>query len=533
MNKLLTTLVLSSMLVGCGGEEPEPSNNIVQESVQEVAPIPAKKKNVLIIYADDLGWGQVGFNGQKKIITPELDKIAKTAIKFNNFYTSAPFCPPARNGLMTGLDGGETVWRVNDMQFGREPTMAQMFKSHGYDTSMFGKWGMSTPKMSPSESHEYKLTCSNMDVFYSSLSYEFERMGDPIQAGFDSFVGYMDHRDAHVYYHDSPDHQMGNDRQEGTGNKPYVADVIRQDLFTIKDDEVVRFPTNPDMYLADVITYKALEHLDEVAKTGKPFFMYFPSQLPHAELVTPPNYEGLYTDGNGNSIFEEVPFKGDNIYFRHVDDPRATLARMITRLDVHVAWLVTKLKDLGLYEDTIIVFSSDNGHHTAGGIGNVDYFDSNAGMRGQKWELHEGGIKVPTLVFGGGIEEASVDTRYAQHQLKDTFEELLTGNPKPKSILPVFEGKSVPQQEYLYWQFLHTSGYGTSPTRQAVIDGNWKLVRYGKENPTYSLYDLRQKHNEYTDYWFQDCNKSLRLLNYLNDRITNNEIPKGSRSCEY
>lgn len=522
MNKLLIGLSISLLLSGCHAQSEPLQSNSVQPA----------KKNVLIIYADDLGWGQVGFNGQKYIITPNLDKYASEGIKYNNFYTSAPFCPPARNGLMTGLDGGETVWRVNDMQFGREPTIAQMFRDHGYDTSMFGKWGMSTPKMSAQESHEYKLTCSNMTEFYSTLSYEFERMGDPIQAGFNTFVGYMDHRDAHLYYHDSPDQPYEDgERNDPVVNKPYVADLIRQDLFTIKNDEVVRFPTTREQYLPDIITEQALSHLEKVAAEGKPFFMYFPSQIPHAELVDPPNMEMLYTDGKGNSIFQEVPFYGDDIYYRHVKTPRATLARMITRLDTHVGWLVNKLKQLGLYENTIIIFSSDNGHHTAGGIGKVDYFDSNGGMRGQKWELHEGGIKVPTVVFGGGVIKSSIDIRYTQHQLKDTFEEMLTGNYKPKSIYPTFFGGVVPQQEYLYWQFLHNSGYDTSPTRQAVIKGDWKLVRYGKENPEYKLYDLRQKHNEYTDYWFQDCNLSLELLNYLNERITNNELPDGYRTC--
>lgn len=486
------------------------------------------RKNVIIIYADDLGWGQVGFNGQRHIITPNLDKYASEGIKLNNFYSSAPFCPPARNSLMTGLDTGETVWRVKDMVFGREPTIAQMFKSYGYDTSIFGKWGMSVPKLSPSDAQDYKLTCSNMEKFYSTLSYEFERAGDPVDAGFDSFVGYMDHRDAHVYYHDSPDYP-----QQGTPEHPYNADVIRQDLFTIKDGEVVRFPTTSEQYLPDLITEQALNHLDKVAKAGKPFFMYFPSQLPHAELVDPPHMKMLYTDGNGNSLFTEMPFYGDSIYYRHVKTPRATLARMITRLDAHVGWLVDKLKQLGLYEDTIIIFTSDNGHHTAGGIGDYDFFGSNEKIRGHKWELLEGGIRVPAIIFGGGVSSREVNERYAQYQIKDTFSEMLSGNASKYSFYQVINGGNAEQLDYLYFQFLHDSGkYNAEDTRQAVINGDWKLVRYGIDNPKYKLFNLRYDQKENVDYWYQQCSKSTELLNYLNSRIVNSELPIGNKSCE-
>lgn len=515
------TLLTTGLLFGCNGNS--------QELVTTPNVVPVKK-NVVLIYADDLGWGQFGFNGQKIIKTPNLDEYSAMGLKFNNFYSSAPFCPPARNSLMVGMDTAETVWRVNDMVFGREPTMAQLFKAYGYDTSMYGKWGMSVPKLSASEAHQYKLTCSNMEQFYSTLPYEFEQMGDPIDAGFDHFVGFMDHRDAHVYYHDSPD-TVG----ESTPEHPYNADVIRQDLFTIKNGQIKRYPTNSSQYLPDVYLKEALDHMEDVVSQGKPFFMYIPTQLPHAELVNPPDMTNLYTDSNGNSIFPETPFYGDGIFYRKVDTPRATFARMVTKLDSQVAQVVRKLQQLGVYKDTIIIFTSDNGRHTAGGIGTDDFFNSDAKIRGHKWELLEGGIRVPTIMFGGGVVGAkTIDTRYVQYQLKDTFEEMLSGNQKPYSFYQTLNGGESDQLEYLYFQFLHTSGqYQAEDTRQVVIKGDWKLIRYGKENPTYKLFNLSYDEKETTDYWYQDCNKSLELLNYLNSRIVNNELPLGNRTCYY
>lgn len=470
--------------------------------------------------------GQVGFNGQKTIITPNLDKFAKDGIKFNNFYTSAPFCPPARNSLMTGLHTGESVWKATDIEFGREPTMPQMFKNHGYHTSVFGKWGMALPKLSAAESHNYKLTCSNMDQFYSTLPQEFESAGDPVDSGFDEGVFFMDHRDAHVYYHDSPDTP-----EESTPEHPYVANVIRQDLYTINGNDISRWPTTKDMYLPDAITTQALNSLEESVKSGKPFFMYFPSQLPHAELVDPPGYEGLYTDGKGNSLFPETVFEGNTIFKRKVETPRTTLARMVTRLDHHVGQLVNKLKDLGVYEDTIIIFSSDNGHHTAGGMSQtVDFFDSNGGHRGHKWWLFEGGIKVPTIIFGGGIEPRVVDTRYAQYQIKDSLEEMLTGNRTEKSFYPVLEGESVEQLDYLYFQYLHDQKFYFTNTVQAVIKGDYKLIRFNKEDPHFRMYDLRYKY-EVKDVKKENCNLAVEMAEILRTEGIKNGLPDFKFNC--
>ncbi|WBA13867.1 sulfatase-like hydrolase/transferase [Salinivibrio proteolyticus] len=513
MNNLISFL-LTIMLIGTS------CNAFAQTGKNGVN---SSKKNVIIIYADDLGYGQVGWNGQKRIITPELDKFAANGIRFNNFYTSAPFCPPARNSLLTGLHTGESVWRVNDSAFGREPTIAQMFKQYGYDTSVWGKYGMGIPKGHPSD----HVNCSNMDNL-GDLPDEWERLGDPIDAGFDHFVGFMSHRDAHVYYHDSPENPS-----EGTPERPYYGDAIRQDLFQIKDGRIQRFKTRPDDYLPDLIIHKALLHINKMADQGKPFFMYLPSQLPHAELVTPPNYEMLYTDGKGNSNYPEKAWKGSDIFRRHVDDPRATLARMITRLDVHVKWIVDVLKERGLYENTIIFFSSDNGHHTAGGVGSYDYFDSNGGLRGHKWSLHEGGIRVPTIAFGGGLQSRDIDTRLAQYQIKDTLDQMLSGIHKAKSFWNVFRGGNAQQLDYLYFQFLHEPKlYPTDGSVQAVIKGDWKLVRYGKEGSYTRLYNLRNDQYENKSYNGERCDIVLELKQVMNQYALKDGLELLKDNCD-
>jgi len=183
-----------------------------------------------------------------------------------------------------------------------------------------------------------------MDEFYNTILYEFEaEIGNLITVGFDTFVGFMDHRDAHVYFHGSLIDVTKEDiLANATGRRdsipPFVEDVIKQDLFQIKEGQ--RYPTAKDDCLADVYIHEALKHM-----------------------------EGLYTDGRGNSIFPETPFeehKNENgIYFRKVLTPRAALARMITRFDTQVGWIVDKLKALGVYDETIIILPAVSGIMTS------------------------------------------------------------------------------------------------------------------------------------------------------------------------
>ncbi|WP_262246392.1 arylsulfatase [Parapedobacter soli] len=411
-----------------------------------------QRPNIVFILADDLGYGDLGVYGQTHIHTPNLDRLAAEGMRFTQFYAGTTVCAPSRSVLLTGQHTGHTYIRGNKeiQPEGQEPladsvqTFAQLLQQAGYTTGAFGKWGLGMVGTS----------------------------GDPNHKGFDEFFGYNCQRQSHRYY---PTHLWHNSEKvilEGNdlSQKVHYAPAIIQ-------EKTLAFIEN---------------HQDH------PFFLFIPTILPHAELQGPEDeyyrqYENMFpeTPHKGNDYGPEATVGG----YASVAKPRATFAAMVSRMDAYVGQVLDKLDELGLADNTIVLFSSDNGPHQEGGA-DPDFFNSAAGFRGVKRDLYEGGIRTPFIVrWPNHIADASVSDHIgAFWDVMPTLVEI-TGATRPRytdgiSFLPTLLGQGNQRQHtYLYWEFHEGGG------RQAVRMGKWKGIRLNvKENPDapialYNLYD--------------------------------------------
>jgi len=410
------------------------------------------KPNIVYILADDLGYGDLRCFGQKDIRTPNLDRMAHEGMRFTQHYAGSTVCAPSRSCLMTGQHTGHTPIRGNKEYYpeGQHPlpaeavTVAEILKMSGYATGAFGKWGLGYPGSD----------------------------GDPIKQGFDEFYGYNCQRFAHNYY---PRFLWHNDKKltlpgnEGKKNEQYAPDIIQQQ------------------------THKFID-----ANKDRPFFLYVPHIIPHAELLVPDDnivrsYRGKFPEKPYEGIDDGPDYKAGG--YGSAETPRANFAAMITRLDKHVGEILDKLRETGLDKKTLVIFSSDNGPHAEGGA-NPAYFNSSGGLRGQKRDLYEGGIRVPMLAWWPGKVAAGAKTNHisAFWDIMPTFAEL-AGADVPEDIdgisfLPTLLGKTHKQKEhdYLYWEFHEYGG------KQAVRKGKWKAIRLevrNDPNGPLELYDLQ------------------------------------------
>ncbi len=418
--------------------------------------------NVVFILADDLGWGDLSCYGQERFETPNIDALAANGLRFTQCYSGTTVSAPSRSCLVTGTHSGHTAVRGNvelppEGQFPL-PEDSQTFfkdlKSIGYTTGAFGKWGLGG----------------------------IGSTGDPGKQGIDSFFGFNCQLLAHSYY---PDHLWDND--------------FRVELEDNRDD----IPYGRGTYAPDLIHEKALKFIDDRADDGKPFFLWYPTTIPHAELIVPEDsiiakYRGIYP---------EKPYKGidDGPYFRKggyvsQDYPHATFAAMVSRLDAYVGQIVERLKELGLYENTIIMFASDNGPHREGGH-DPDFFNSNGPWRGYKRDVYEGGIRVPMIVsWPGHIRKGETDFMCSFWDLMPTLRDLTGSAPYEDmdgiSLLPLLKGKKGQKEhDFLYFEFQELGG------RQAVRQGPWKLVHMDIRgaSPRFELYNLDNDPGETTD----------------------------------
>lgn len=416
--------------------------------------------NIVFILADDLGWGDVGCYGQQRFQTPNIDSLAANGLRFTQCYSGTTVSAPSRSCLITGTHSGHTPIRGNmeldpEGQFPLPEGSASIFndmKDAGYTTGAFGKWGLG---------------------FIGSS-------GDPQKQGVDQFYGFNCQLLAHSYY---PDHLWENGKRVELGT----------DL-----------PYGTGTYAPDLIHKKALEFLDDAAGSGKPFFMWYPTTIPHAELLVPEDSIIQHFRG----MYPETPYRGvdDGPLFRKggycsQKYPHATFAAMVTRLDWYVGDIVRRLKELGVYDNTIIIFASDNGPHREGGA-DPDFFDSNGPWRGYKRDVYEGGIRVPMIVsWPGHVAAGSVSNFMCSFwDLMPTLRDL-TGVSSAKgldgvSLLPLWEGRrGQKEHDYLYFEFQELGG------RQAVRRGKWKLVHMDIrwDNPRYELYNLDKDPGETRD----------------------------------
>ena len=397
--------------------------------------------NIILIMADDLGYGDVGVYGQSLFPTPNIDRLAKGGIRFLQHYSGSTVCAPSRSALMTGQHSGHTFIRGNlekgftldnEGQYplaAEELTIAEVLKEANYRTGAFGKWGLGYPGSE----------------------------GDPNFQGFDQFYGYKCQRVAHNYY---PTHLWNNQKKEKLrGNDGATTET----------------------YAPELIHQKALSFLEENKES--PFFMFYPSVIPHAELVAPVEYMTRY---RGLFLPEKKFIRKKGGYnvgrYNPQEESHAAFAAMINVLDDQVGEIIDKIHELGIAENTLILFTSDNGPHLEGGA-DPDYFNSNGPLRGYKRDLYEGGIRVPMIAYWPSkIQPGSTtDHPSAFWDFFPTAIEIAGLNKNWADIdgisfLPTLTGKEQKAHPYLYWEFLKKGG------RQAVRMDQWKAVRLNMSN---------------------------------------------------
>ncbi|MDB6122718.1 MAG: atsA 9 [Pedosphaera sp.] len=432
-------------------------------------PSPTRKPNIIFFIADDLGYGDVGYLGQKKIHTPNIDRLAAEGIQFTHHYAGSPVCAPSRCVLMTGKHSGHSFIRNNrEMKpEGQFPipadtvTVAKLLKQNGYVTGAFGKWGLGGP----------------------------ESAGRPLKQGFDRFYGYNCQYVAHNLF---PTYLWDNEQRVNLNNPALDYD---QKLPTDAD------PKNQDNYKAftgkeyapDLYAEQALRFIRN--NKDKPFFLFFPTVTPHLALQVPEDslkeYEGK---------FPETPYVGGRGYLPQ-RAPHAAYAAMITRMDRDLGRMVALIKELNLDNDTIIIFTSDNGSAPQD-LGGTDakFFNSSGPFRSGKGSIYEGGMREPLVVrWHGKIKPGTTSEQVTGFEdwLPTLLELVGKKDAVPSGIdgisfAPILFGGKVPDRPFLYREF---PAYGG---QQAIRVGDWKAVRQnlkpaGKAKPNLhiELYDLK------------------------------------------
>ncbi|SDX24506.1 Arylsulfatase A [Lutibacter oricola] len=474
MNRIVVILIVSLLFLGCKNEQ-KPVVNTNQ------------KPNIIYILADDMGIGDLGAYGQEIIKTPNLDALAAKGMKFTQHYSGSAVCAPSRSTLMTGKHTGHTPIRGNKEAGkgleGQVPlpaetiTLAEMLKEQGYATGMFGKWGLG-----------------------------FEE-GDPNSQGFDEFYGYNCQKLAHRYYPPYLNHNQKRDSLKGNDG------------------------TNTAIYSQDKIQDHTIKFIDD--NKDKPFFAYVPLALPHAEIISPKDSIFKMYDGK----FKETPYTEDNKYtsdygpnmvwyeYCSVEKPKATYAAMITRIDAYVGQILAKVKELGLEENTVIMFASDNGPSPEGGA-SPDFFKSNSHFRGYKRDLYEGGLRAPFIAVWPNKIKAGSESNHisAFWDIVPTISEITSAktpnNIDGISFLPTLMGKKEQKQhDYLYWEFNIKTG--RKAIRKDVWKGVWYNINNKKKPGSFELYNLSTDIAEETNI----ANENPEIVKELKQLMKEASIP--------
>jgi arylsulfatase A len=413
-----------------------------------------QKPNIIFILADDLGYGELGCYGQKMIRTPNIDKLAEEGMRFTQFYSGSPVCAPSRCVLLTGKHTGHAYIRDNGNPEGRilnpeegqfpgqhpipdsEVTLAELLHNQGYATGAMGKWGLG----------------------------QIDTSGDPNRQGFDLFYGYNCQVHAHNHY---PRFLLRNHKKE----------------MLLGNDRAL----TGKQYSQDLFIKEAKRFIQE--NRDRPFFLYLPFIIPHLSIQVP---EETLAEYKGKIPEVEYTHRG---YLKH-PYPRAGYAAMIAHMDKGIGQIMASLLELGLDQNTIVFFSSDNGptYNRLGGS-DSDFFHSAGPFRGLKGSLHEGGIRVPLIVrWPGYIRAGTVNDRVSAFwdilpTICDLSQIKAPAGIDGISQAPSLLARPQKQHEFLYWEFPDYGG------QQAVRQGDWKAIRTGlkeKEADTrIQLYNLK------------------------------------------
>jgi arylsulfatase A-like enzyme len=405
------------------------------------------KPNIILVLADDLGYGEVGCNGQKIIQTPNIDRLAAEGMRFTQFYAGNTVCAPSRSVLMTGLHMGHT--RVRGNAGGRnmaaqtlekdDVTVATVLKQAGYATGLVGKWGLGEAKSD----------------------------GDPLRHGFDYHFGFLNQTHAHNHF---PAFLWRN------GEKVTLPNVVTP----VGEADGAGYATKRVVYADDLCADDARAFVER--NKDQPFFLFVSLVTPHA------NNERSRVVGDGNEvpdygIYADKPWK----------DAVKGHAAMISRLDRDLGRLMAQLKELHLDQRTLVMFSSDNGPHREGGPDyDPAFFTASGPFRGIKRSMTDGGIRVPFIArWPGQIKAGSVSHHVGYFgDLMATWSELGDGRMPPKldsiSLVPTLLGRGEqPKHEYLYWEF-----YEQGVSQALLLDGHWKAIRLKTLTAPIELYDL-------------------------------------------
>ena len=414
------------------------------------APSPARPPNIVFIMADDLGIGHLGCYGQDKIRTPNVDRLAAEGMKFTEFYAGANVCAPSRSVLMTGLHTGHTAVRNNGLNrhlYDDDVTVAEVLKKAGYVTGGFGKWGLGredTPGVAPKQ-------------------------------GFDVWFGHYSQTHAHFYY-------------------PYFL-MSNLERFPLPENEGKK----RGRYAQDVIHEQALKFIESNARAGRPFFAYLPTILPHVELTAPEDSWSQYK-GKWRKVARADPRPG----YIGSEDALAEFAGMVSRMDRQVGEVMAALKRLGIDDNTIVFFTSDNGPQPGAWRDIfVEFFDGAAGRRGAKGDFYEGGIRVPFIVRWPGRIKPGTTSNLPGYfpDVMPTLAELAGASAHVSktdgvSIVPTLLGKpGQKKHDFLYWEAA-TANQGIG--EQAVRWGDWKAIR-PRANSEWELYNLKTDAKESTN----------------------------------
>lgn len=432
----------------------------------------AEKPNLIWIMADDLGFAELGCYGQTVITTPNIDRMAKQGMRFTHFYAGATVCAPSRSVLMTGLHHGHTRVRGNAGQTNPaaqalqpgDVTVAGVLQRAGYQTALIGKWGLGDVGAAES--------------------------GLPRRHGFDLFFGYLNQRHAHNHF---PDFLWRDEER-----------VTLPNVVTPVGGDGAGYATEAKVFADDLFADEALKFVSE--HKASPFFLYWSMIIPHA------NNERARELGDGAHVPDYGPYADKD--WPPQDKGQAA---MITRLDGYVGRMLDHLKELGLAEKTLVIFTSDNGPHDESRH-NLQRFEPGGPYTGIKRSLTDGGIRVPFIAWWPGMVEAGTESDhvgYFPDWLPTAAE--LAGSPAPEktdglSLVPVLTGKAGEQKkhEFLYWEF-HEGGF----KQAALYQGRWKGIRSGGPDAPVQLFDQQNDAAEQTNVAAQHPDIAGKIGAYL------------------